>query len=506
MKEKSFFSYHKKSAGRDYLVALTTTVIIAGLCFPVADAIGYQTVGLIFLMTIAVLSLFLGRGALIFAAILNSAVWNFFFIKPLFTLRVHGFHDLIALITNLLVAITASALISRIRASQVTMKRSQDNLILLHSFLESLNNAVSIKEVVVKAAEGLKNNFNAEMILYLKEKKGTELSGRVFGNSSLHNEVSFSIASTLFKDPEAKNHTYPERIPVIWFYPLTDPRQTLGIIGIVFPHENPPGEDRLIFLKSFIVQIASALYREMNVDALREKEVSVESEKLFQTVLNSVSHELRTPISIISAAVANLNDPRTASSEVIRHQIGEELEVASNRLNHLVENILDMSRIESGLLRLNLQFCDITDLIGIVIKEISADLQKHNIIIKTDDTLPLIRADINLLKQAVINVLHNAAVYTPAGSNIIVEGYTISPAKVCISISDSGAGIPEASLSHLFEKFYRVPGSKSGGTGLGLTITRAIVDLHGGEVFAGNRKEGGFQVILTLNTDIRNGQ
>ncbi len=457
-------------------------------------------------MAISLLSLFLGRGALIFAALLNSVVWNFFFIKPLFTLRVHSVHDMVALSTNLIVAITASALISRIRKSQVTLQNSQERLILLHTFLESLNHAASIKEVVNKAAEAIKSNFNAEMILYLREKKGDGLSPKAFGNTSMHDDVSFRLAMSLFQDVSAKNSTFPGKVPVIHFFPLTEPRKTLGIIGFVFPEDKSPGKDYLIFLKSFIVQIASALYREISVDLMKEKEITAESEKLFQTILNSVSHELRTPISIIAAAVANLNDSRTASSESVRMQIGKELEEASIRLNHLVENILDMSRIESGLLRMNLQFCDITDLIGIVVKEVNTGLKDHDIRIRVEDNLPWIQADINLLKQAVINVLHNAAIYTPPGSPITVEAFYDSPGKVGICIIDQGPGIPETYLSHLFEKFYRVPGSKSGGIGLGLTITRAIIELHGGQVFAENLSKGGFQVSIILNTETKYGQ
>jgi len=502
-----FPQYSERSGLRDYFVAFISTSITAGICFPLASSIGYQTVGLIFLMIVSLLSLFLGRSALIFAAILNFIVWNFFFITPLYTFRVHSLHDLIALFANLIVAIVGSTLISRIRKSQITLLKSQERLTILHTFLESLNNATSIKEVVKRAQEGLRKNFKAEIIIYIKEKTGSGLSGKSFGNSELHSDLTYDVALSLFRESYKELFTpLIESSSGMHFYPLVEPRKAIGVIGIKFSGDNRPEEDKLILLKSFIAQIASALDREISIDLAKEKEISIESEKLFQTVLNSVSHELRTPISIITAAVSNLNDERTSSDPDLRRQIGEELEFASDRLNYLVENILDMSRIESGFLKLNLQYCDISDLIGISINELKHNLMGRQVKICIEEKLPLIHADINLLKQALINVLHNAMVYTPSDSPIMISSFFSAPGKIAIRVSDFGTGVSPELLNRLFDKFYRVPGSKSGGTGLGLTITKAIVEAHNGVVLAENADQGGLQITMVLNMDIQNGK
>lgn len=496
-----------QSGLRDYAIAFITTVIAVGICIPVAPSIGYQTVGLIFLIIVSVLSLFLGRSALIFAAILNFIAWNFFFITPLYTFRVHSFHDLIALFTNLIVAIVGSTLISRVRKSQITLLKSQERLTILHTFLESLNNATSIKEVVKRAQEGLKKHFDADIIIYMKEKSGSGLSKKYFGNPELNSEHLYSVSLSLFSG-SGIDFSLPVYDPSssIHLYPLVEPRKTLGVIGIKFQEKKKPEEEKLLLLKSFIVQIASALDREISIDFSKQKEISLESEKLFQTVLNSVSHELRTPISIITTAVSNLNDVRTSSDPNLRKQIGEELEFASDRLNLLVENILDMSRIDSGFLKLNLQYCDISDLVGISINEFKHHLKDRQVKIEIEEKLPLILADINLLKQALINVLHNAVVYTPSGTPVLINAYTYAPGKIAIRVRDYGAGVSSGLLLRLFEKFYRVPGSKSGGTGLGLTITKAIVEAHNGMVMAENAEGGGLQITLILNLEITNGK
>ncbi len=483
----------KQNTALEFLAALATTILVAAVCYPVQDSIGYQSVGLIFLMAISILSLFLGRTALIFAALLNFGVWNFFFIQPLYTFRVHSLHDLIALFTNLIVAIAASALISRIKNSQVTMLKSQEQLELIHRFLESLNDAISIKDVVKRAEEGIKNNFGADVVIYLKQKAGPGLDQRPFGNQDLHSDKLLHAARNAFMNQPGN---IAGTIDHIMIYPLVEARKPIGVIGILFKGNQQPKDEKMIFLQSFITLIASALDREINTDQVKEKEITLQSEKLFQTVLNSVSHELKTPIAIISAAVANLNDVKTSSEPGLRKQIGEELEIASKRLNHLVENILDMSRIDSGLLRMNLQVCDIADLVGIVYNDLK--IKNHELRIDMGENIPFIRADINLLKQAMINILHNAVSYSPEKSLILIEVRKISQDDIAIKIKDEGPGIPEQFMPRLFEKFYRVPGTRSGGTGLGLTISRAIAELHGGTVNVRNRPEGGLELIITL--------
>ncbi|MDP4277431.1 MAG: ATP-binding protein, partial [Bacteroidota bacterium] len=225
-----------------------------------------------------------------------------------------------------------------------------------------------------------------------------------------------------------------------------------------------------------------------------------ESQKLFQIVLNSISHELRTPISVITTAVSAMDDEKTASNPVFRREICKELNTASMRLNILVENILDMSRIESGYLSLNLQLYEVDDLMGTILNELSDEPYKQVIKLTVDEQLPMVRIDINWFKQAIINVLRNAIMYTPPDSVIDIHVFRTTDKQVAIEISDNGPGIPEDAVKKIFDKFYRVPGSKSGGSGLGLTITKAIVEAHSGQIFAENKQDGGLRFLILLTS------
>lgn len=491
MKKNNWFTEGFRPKSVEYLIAFITTVAIGGLSFPFSETIGYQTVGFLFLMSISVLAVFIGRGPVLFAAILNFIVWNFFFIAPIFTFHISRIHDLIALFVYLAVALSSGILITRIRTNQLVLTRSQDRIGIIHSLLESLNIAGSIRDVVKRTQKVVNKQFGAEMIVYLQEKEGSGLSPKAFGNSGLYTEEEYNLALSVYLNK-------PGILKKLHYYPLTVQRGNIGIIGIHFGDPGDPDEQTLLLVRSFIAQITSALDREINIDIAKEKEIYKESQKLFQTVLNSVSHELRTPIAIITAAVSTLDDEGTAANPETRRQICEELNSAAKRLNLLVENILDMSKIDSGYLRLNRQTCDISDLFGMAVNEMAPDFRSHNLKVNIAENLPTVMVDIHWFKQALVNILQNSIHYTPAGSDIFFKAYTDANGLVVIEILDGGTGVPEHSLKKLFDKFYRVPGSKSGGTGLGLTIAKAIVEAHKGIIFAKNREGGGLSVIILI--------
>lgn len=497
-----------KSSWSEYLKVLLAIISIGLVCFPLKEFIGYQTIGLIFLIGIAGLSLRVGRYPIIFAALLASLIWDFFFIPPIYNLHISTLHDAIALLANFFIAMTGGTLINRIRKNQVVLQNSQDNLSVLFSILETLNNADSIKEVVHRTRSELSKHFDADAIIFLQEKNDTQkLDPRFFGNKDLFSEKDFSVANWAF-DNKKQAGKYTNTLPdgELQYFPLVSKKGIIGILGIKFNTEGKLSQERTILLRSFISQVTSSLQREINIDQIKNKQIFDESQKLFQTVLNSISHELRTPISVITAAVSNMNDEKTASNPIFRKEIGEDLNTAAMRLNVLVENILDMSRIESGYLSLNLQLYEVNDLMGTVLNEIERDPHKQKINLKVEENLPLINIDINWIKQAIINIVHNSIVYTPPESTIDINSFANNEKKLIIEISDNGPGIPEDSVHKLFDKFYRVPGSKSGGTGLGLTISKAIIEAHNGSITVRNRPEGGLSFLISLEMEKQNGE
>ncbi|MCI0710944.1 MAG: ATP-binding protein [Chloroflexi bacterium] len=227
-----------------------------------------------------------------------------------------------------------------------------------------------------------------------------------------------------------------------------------------------------------------------------------ESERLYTTLLNSISHELRTPIATIAGAASSLLDPITGCDETSRMELTRDIQSAADRLNRLVENLLDMSRLESGRLTLKREWCDVGDIIGVAVSRLKGCLADHPMDIQLPPDLPLISVDFGLIEQVLVNLLDNICHHTSVDTEVIIQVQR-SHDSLRINISDRGPGIAEEHLARIFDKFYRAPGSATGGTGLGLSIARGLVEAHGGMLTAKNNTDGGvtFVVSLPLNGD-----
>lgn len=225
-----------------------------------------------------------------------------------------------------------------------------------------------------------------------------------------------------------------------------------------------------------------------------------ESEKLYKTILNSVSHELRTPLTAIMGNASALLNCQIASDHDSRVQLSQDIMNSADRLNRVVSNLLDMSRLSSGTLSLTKDWHEAADLVAVALEAQKSALAGHHVTTQIEEGLPLVRVDFQLLSQALRNLLINAASYTPQDSAINV---TVKSTGKCVelSVSDNGPGLPKDSLAHLFEMFYRVPGSPAGGTGIGLAIAKGVVEAHGGSIRVINRSEGGACFTISLPLD-----
>jgi two-component system sensor histidine kinase KdpD len=265
----------------------------------------------------------------------------------------------------------------------------------------------------------------------------------------------------------------------------------------IFTFHIESAEDLLMFLLYFFIAMVNVVLtlkiREEERKA-RDKEEKEHVIKLYNTLLNSLSHELRTPISTILGAVDTLKDNKEKLSDVNQSELLTQIDTASLRLNRQVENLLNMSRLETGMLKLNLDWCDTNELINSVIQKIAIPY-KQTILFEANEQLPFFRYDRGLIEQVLQNLLYNAIYYTPEYSTIILMAE--QQANDCvIKVSDNGNGIPPEELTHIFDKFYRLPHSKTGGSGLGLSIVKGFIEAHNGSVKAENIASGGITFTL----------
>jgi two-component system sensor histidine kinase KdpD len=256
-------------------------------------------------------------------------------------------------------------------------------------------------------------------------------------------------------------------------------------------------------LEAYSSLAALAIERAILADQASRNLLLQEAEKLQSALLNSLSHDLRTPLASVTGVLSSLHEAEVEGGRVVMdHATRLELIATgweeAERLNRLVGNLLDMTRLEAGAIHLNLEDSDMEDVIGVALMRLRARLAEYTICTEIPDSRPMTRMDSTLIEQVLVNLLDNAAKYSPRGSQIDV-GFERASNYLNTWVADRGAGIPEEDLNRIFDKFYRAqrPDGVSG-TGLGLSICKGMVEAHGGSIQAVNRQGGGTRITFSL--------
>lgn len=473
---------------REYLLTLASMGGLTLLSGLLVGWIGYWSVALIFLLGVMALAFALRRGPVLLAAGLSALLWNFFFIPPLYTLHIQNLHDNLMCLVYFITATLMAGLTTRVRAQEAQGRQREARLAMLYRYTRQLGAAEGEAQLLAVARSAIQEALQAEA-LYLRVKGPGQLAQGELEPAEWeaarwafeHQRPAGRFTDTL---PGTQGH----------YLPLFTAEGVYGVLGIYAP--NLSFEQRQL-LESLSHQLALALERELLQEAATRHRLTQISEALYNALLNSVSHELRTPITTIQGAVQNLQTEEVQAAPALRQAMQEDLLSASRRLEHLVANLLDMSRLQSGKITLHQAWCDVCDIVRAAIKTLQRELREYPLSLELPAETPPIQADFGLLEQALINVIHNALVHNQPGTAIAIA-VSVASSQLRIRIADRGKGIPEASLPQLFEKFYRAPGARSGGTGLGLSIARGFIEAHGGTIRASNQPEGGACFLIEL--------
>lgn len=281
---------------------------------------------------------------------------------------------------------------------------------------------------------------------------------------------------------------------LIWDFFFIPPRFTFTV---------GTAEDRMLLLMYFVIALINAVLtskiRQIEKEA-KEKDDKAKSVKFYNTLLNSLSHELRTPITTIIGCADNLQSNSPRLSEEDKANLLTEISVASIRLNQQVENLLNMSRLESGVFQIKKDWCDISDIIYKTLQRLESNLQKYKVAVDIPDQLPLFKLDYGLMEQVLYNLILNVTQHTPEDTVITIQANCMNNRLVLI-IADNGSGFPQNEIGKVFEKFYRLKGSGSGGTGLGLSIVKGFVEAHHGSIKLENLPVRGSKFTIEILTD-----
>jgi two-component system sensor histidine kinase KdpD len=486
------------SAARGYGVALGVVAGVTVLNAVLQPWLLYQSLALIYLLSVVVLAMFVGRGPTLVAATATALLWDFLFVPPLYTFYISGATDVMLFFTYFVVALAMGHLAARLRAQQAAERRREQRATALYLLTRELAQASDFADLLAVIVREASKAVRAEVALSFPEDTQAGSLTTYFASTWSMSEKEQSVATWAFshRQPAGRGtDTLPSADGL--HLPLIAGEQAVGVLSLRFRDSAALTTDQRDLLDAFVRQIALVLDRQRLRDAEQQAKLVAESERLSKALLNSLSHEIRTPIAAITSAATSLGESH-ATGEFQQTMVNE-IQQAARRLNRLVGNLLNMTRLETGHVKPKLDWCDVADLVQVTLKEIETDLAGRNVDTQITPGLPLAKMDFVLMQQSLSNLLLNAALYTPPGTAIQI-GATAEPGALVLTVADRGPGLPPETLPFIFDKFYRGPTAPAGGTGLGLAIVKGFIEAQGGEVKAGNRAGGGaiFTIRLPL--------
>jgi two-component system, OmpR family, sensor histidine kinase KdpD len=486
------------AAARSYGLALGVVAGVTGLNAVLQRWLGNAPVALIYLLSVVVLAMFVGRGPTLAAATLTALLWDFFFTRPRYSLRIGNAADATMFATYFVIALAMGHLAARLRAQQDAERRREQRATALYLLTRELAQATDFADLLAIIIREVGKAIHAKAALSLPNENQNESLTPYFASTWTLSEKEQSVADWAFRRRQPAGFGTDTLNSAEGLHlPLVAGDRAVGVLSLHLQDSTPLATEQRDLLDSFVRQIALVLDRQRLRDAEQQAKLVTESERLSKTLLNSVSHEIRTPIAAIGNAASNLCDPQRGTLNEFQQTMVDEIQEASKRLNRLVGNLLNMTRLESGHVKPKLDWCDVADLVQATMKEIERDMSRNKVSIAVAPGLPLVRMDFVLMQQALTNLLLNASFHTPPGTPVQLRALIESDALL-LTVSDDGPGLPTDVAPFIFDKFYRAPSAPAGGTGLGLAIVKGFVEAQGGQVHAENKPGGGARFTIRL--------
>jgi two-component system sensor histidine kinase KdpD len=453
---------------------------------------------MIFLAGVAFVSARLGRGPSIAATIVSVLVFDFYFVAPRGSFAVSDSQYVITFAVMLSIGLLISELTSRLQAQLRASQQQEQRTAQLFRMTRQLSELAGSDFLVRTAGRQLEEIFDGDVVLYLREPSGA-MSLRFGERSAIVgqnvNEVVAQWVANNGKTAGAGTDTLPNATAL--FVPLAGSQQVVGALGVAAKDKNrfiDPEQVRL--LETCGSLIALSIERDQSVLQAHEAQLQFQAEQLRNSLLNSVSHDLRTPLATIAGTASSLLENASPADRDALHTVVEE----SRRLTRLVENLLDMARLDTGSVAINRQWHVLEEIVGLALNATRRELKNHEVHVSIPLDFPLLHIDGFLIEQLLVNLLENASKYTPAGSEIdLVASSHEKYAE--ISVADNGPGLPAGSEEKVFDKFFRgssVAPDGRRGVGLGLAICKAIVEAHGGAITVSNLPHTGARFVVRL--------
>jgi two-component system sensor histidine kinase KdpD len=441
-----------------------------------------------------------GRGPAVLSSLLAVLVFDFLFVPPIGTFAVADTQYVVTFVVMLTIGLVIGSLTSRLRAQVNSTRQRERRTSALYELGKQLSALYGNVFLVSAAGTRIADMVGGEVAIYLRQSSNTP--DLAFGHDSTiaKHGLSLPVAQWVIDHDQlagAGTNTLPNAVAL--FFPLTGSQGTQGVIAIRVPDaERLLDPDIRRLLEACANQLALALERDqLTIDAA-DARVQAEAEQLRSSLLSGVSHDLKTPLAAIAGASSSLLEA-TSLDEITRRQLLETIGDEAARLHRLLENLLQMSKLEAGAAPPNFQWHVLEELVGSALHRTRTELARHKVTVHLPVDLPLLFVDGLLLEQVFVNLLENAGRYTPEGTLVTIRA-AVDSQHLRIAVADNGPGIPSGSEERVFEKFYRASPTSDGGrgSGLGLAICRAVIKSHNGNIQASNLPGGGVEFVIQL--------
>ncbi|MFA6178466.1 MAG: DUF4118 domain-containing protein [Candidatus Methylopumilus sp.] len=513
---------------RAYLWATAACIASSLIAAVIAPFFELVNVVMLYLLAVILISAKFGRWPGIFSSFLSVGVFDFFFVPPKLSFTVSDTQYLLTFAVMLIVALVISNLTSSLRYQAVIATLRERRSRSLYDLGKELASALTASHIVEISVHHLSGIFQSKIAVLLPDsqdkirEQATDLyTGVAMGKDmalDLGIALDIGIAQWVYDhQEEAGLGTYTLPSSPALYLPLKAPMRTRGVL-VICPQgadsKYPPGmavsenrsleAQRMIFLPeqrqlldTFATQIALAIERVHYVEVAQDALISMESERLRNSLLSAISHDLRTPLTTILGIASSLKEQDTEQDNVHKDLV-EALHEQAFRMNSLVTNLLDMARLQSGKVMLNKQWYVLDEVVGTALRAMQPQLKRHRVEVHLPAELPLLQFDAVLIERVLCNLLDNATKYAPADSLINISAQ-VHAHEVLVTVSDNGPGLPPGMETQVFDKFTR--GEKESakpGVGLGLSICQAIIQAHDGRIWASNHSPHGAMFVFSL--------
>ncbi len=480
--------------------AVLSVLLCSGVNWAIHGHLSPPNLIMVYLLGVVVIAARFGRGPGVLGSVLSVVAFDVFFVPPYLTLAVADAQYLITFAVMLAVAIFISSLTAQLRRQAQDAGERERRTAALYAMSEHLSNARGTGTLLDAVVRHVTEVIESDVVVLLLDPNerlvvaaGNEAA---FPMSARERGVMYWVYD-LGRAAGLGTDTLPSAEGL--YLPLKGTRGTVGVLGVRPVRSGRALTPELLhLLEALATQAGLAIEGDRLAGEMRKAQVEAETEKSRNALLNSVSHDLRTPLSAITGAASTLMEQDAELNAAARRELAEAIAEEAEHMSRLVANLLEMTRLESGAAKVTKELCPIEEVVGAALARLEKQLSRHRVTAQLPADLPAVPLDVLLMEQVFINLLENAAKYTPPDSEIAISA-DADDRGVTVEVADRGPGIRPGDEKRVFEKFYRgkLPGSAPG-VGLGLTICRAVIEAHGGKIWVENRTGGGAAFRFTL--------